>query len=234
MSASVPYNPFHGPRLALAVIALCLLAALARGADPYPYPNHVHTMMSVRAYYEADGKEAYPASLSFSTMGQVEGKTSYTATVINLKTTPLHLNGVKYDPENAMTFADPYSDEIGRWWAFTGYFAITPRKGGGYNFDSIAGKEEKALFEYGMKWVRDPVQKGVYQKNYERGHSGCTTVRVKTMAECRDLWKKEWTGEIKFDIAKQTYVDVPVGQRVPLGPIPKTDPRRLPLITPDI
>lgn len=220
------------------LVLVCVAAALpvsAIAADPYPYPNHVHTMMSVRAYYEADGREAYPASLSFSTMGQVEGRTSYTATVINLKTTPLYLNGVNYDPENAMTFADPYSDEIGRWWAFTGYFAITPRKDGGYNFDSIAGKEEKALFEYGMKWVRDPVQKAVYQKNWDgRGHSGVTLTRVKTMAECRALWKKEATGEIKFDIAKQFYVDVPVGQRKPLVPLPKTDPRETPLVKPEV
>lgn len=108
---------------------------------------------------------------------------------------------------------------------------------GGWDFDSIDGKEEKDLWERNIKFVQDSGEKAKYESAWkELGHSGIMKVRPKSLAECREMWKKELSGEHKWTRSANgvwSYVEVPVGKRKQLFP-EKFDPRSLPLITPEI
>ncbi len=226
-------------RLMVAILMLLSGISFLPAADPkpYPYPDHIHLMMGVGVHWEMerDGGKLIPPSVYFSTMGQAEGNRVRGQTVhLNDPKTPLYINGIKYDHENSIKFPqDPHMSEIGRWYHAAGYFKATKREGGGWNFDSIDGKEEKALRDYSMQWVQDSQQKARYEAAWkELGHSGIMKTRVKTIPELRELWKKEITGEHKWTgnaNGVYSYTVVPEGKRIPLLPY-KFDPRSLPII----
>jgi hypothetical protein len=214
------------------VFILCVLVLFAFGANaedpkPYPYPDHIHTVWGCRVYSENDGKVLVPPSISFSLMGQTGQNKAIDCTVVAIgdEKNPIYLNGVKYDIDGRVWPAE-FQEEVIRWYVFCGPFKVNKRDGGGWNFDSLVGKELDTLNERNMKhWVRRTQADDIIYTQF--------TPRLKTMAECRALWKKELANEIKWDFDKRKYVDVPVGKRKPLMP-EKFDPRALPVITPDI
>lgn len=227
------------------VALVCLFAALyvgaCRGEDvkPYPYPAHIHTMTGVDGYYDLNGLAVLPPSVSFSLMGQTGTGRPIDATMlaINDSKSPLYLNGVKYDYDNRVEGATPNSNEVLRWYSFTGYFKATKRQDGGWDFDTIDGKEERCLWERNIRFVQDPAAKAKHESAWkELGHTGIMKKRPMSMSECRSLWKKELTGEHKWsrtDNGVWSYVEVHAAMRKPLVP-QKFDPRGLPLIAPDI
>jgi len=196
----------------------------------YKYGDHLHTIFGVQVKDRATGQVSQEY-ISISIYSDIDLKTGVVNGIpIDPQKIPLYLNGIKYDPEGNVMPSE-LGSEICRWYAFTGPFRVTKRDDGGYNFDTLDGEEWDFFINYSKQWI--PSNAGVAYDLV------CTQFnpRLKTIEQCRKLWKLELEGKIKWNWKTRQYDDVPVEQQKPYIPeeinrnlMPTMPPQRNPEI----
>lgn len=124
------------------------------------------------------------------------------------------LNGVRY---SRVGQTDIPHIEITRWYAFTGPCTARLEKGVLYLETMKPADRDAWLAKSNLK----PDDKSLLFNAFPK---------TLTFTELRAMWKKENSGEIKWDERSRKYIDVPEGQRVPLGRARDFDPRNKPVI----
>jgi len=174
----------------------------------YKYGDHLHTIVGVRIK-DANNNNISKEYVGITIHSDIDLKTGRVEAIdIDPQKVPLYLNGIKYDPEGNVMPTE-LGSEIIRWYVFTGPFKVTKRDDGGYNFDTLDGEEWDYFINYSKRWI--PANPGVAYDLI------CTQFnpRLKTIDQCRKLWKLELEGKIKWNWKTRQYDDVPVNQQKP-------------------